>query len=147
MTETEMADSAPEQKETEAPGAVLAGKRVLLAEDNALNREIALDILGDEGMETECAENGKIAVEMLAEKGADHYDFVLMDIQMPEMDGYEATRRIRDMLKGQKRLPIIAVSANAFDEDRLHSAAAGMDAHIAKPINVSELKKVLEDFI
>ena len=147
MTETEMADSVPEQKETEASGAVLAGKRVLLAEDNALNREIALDILGDEGMETECAENGKIAVEMLAEKGADHYDFVLMDIQMPVMDGYEATRRIRDMLKGQKRLPIIAVSANAFDEDRLHSAAAGMDAHIAKPINVSELKKVLEDFI
>ena len=97
------------------------------------------------GMEVEMAEDGSIAVEMLKKNGCSHYDFVLMDIQMPIMDGYEATSAIR-ALQNSSCLPIIALSANAFEEDRKKSLKAGMNAHIAKPIKVNELLDTLRRF-
>ncbi len=124
----------------------MKGKRILLAEDNELNREIALDILEEQDIIIEEAENGKVAVDMLREKGPDYYDFILMDIQMPVMGGYDATIAIREMYP-DKKIPIIALSANAFTEDRDASIAAGMDEHVAKPINVEELFKVCTKFL
>ncbi|MBO2517486.1 MAG: hybrid sensor histidine kinase/response regulator, partial [Clostridiales bacterium] len=116
----------------------LAGKKVLLVEDNELNREIATDILTEQGVLIEEAVNGIDAVEHVKQQGADHYDFVLMDIQMPLMDGFEATAQIRK-LPGAAKLPIIALSANAFEEDKIKSIEAGMNDHVAKPIVISEL--------
>lgn len=119
-----------------------SGKRTLLTEDNELNREIAIDTLEDKGIIVEEADDGSVAVEMLREKGPDYYDFILMDIQMPIMDGYEATRKIREMYP-DKHIPIVALSANAFDEDRKASIEAGMDAHVAKPIEPDVLFEAL----
>ena len=122
------------------------GKRVLLVEDNEMNREIAADILNEAGFTVETAEDGEIAVETVAAKGIEYYDFILMDIQMPVMNGYEATRAIRSMQDGG-RIPIIALSANAFDEDKRTSINAGMNDHVAKPINVKELFAALARFV
>lgn len=120
------------------------GKRVLLVEDNALNREIACEILHNEGMLIEEAEDGDIAVKMIEEASAGYYDMILMDIQMPRMDGYEATRQIRALKnKAKAQIPIIAVTANAFEEDKLEAKKAGMDGHIAKPVKVEELRREL----
>ncbi|HJJ47741.1 MAG TPA: response regulator [Methanocorpusculum sp.] len=118
------------------------GKRVLLVEDNEMNCEIASDILEDEGMIVETAENGKVAVDMVKEHDPAYYDFILMDIQMPVMNGYEAAKAIRN-IKGCANLPIIAVSANALDEDKKEALAAGMNAHVAKPIDVKKLYRAL----
>ncbi len=126
--------------------AYLQGKRVLLVEDNELNREIALDILGDRKMTIEFAEDGPIAVEKVKKYGPDYYDFILMDIQLPTLSGYEATQQIRAMYPDAK-LPIIALSANAFTEDKQKSIDAGMNDHVAKPINVKELLRVLAKFL
>lgn len=123
--------SAPEEN-------ILAGKIILLVEDNVLNREIAADILKDEGAIVFEADNGRNAVDFLQKSGAAFFDCILMDIQMPFMDGYEATRQIRKMFP-QRHIPIIALSANAFEEDRRKSLEAGMDAHVAKPIVLSQL--------
>lgn len=111
-------------------------------EDNELNREIAVEILEEEGLEADEAEDGTVAVRLLKEKGPAYYDFILMDIQMPVMNSYEATRAIRAMYP-DKHIPIIALSANAFAEDKKKSLEAGMDDHVAKPINVKELFSVL----
>jgi len=124
----------------------LSGKKVLLVEDNELNSEIAKYLLEEKGMVVELATDGCFAVEMMREKGPSYYDFILMDIQMPIMDGYEATSEIRKMYPGAK-IPIIAVSANAFDEDREKSHKAGIDVHIAKPIDLDELYATLQNFI
>ena len=122
----------------------LAGCRVLLVEDNAINAEIAALILEQHGMSVDHAENGKIGLDRVQEMGAGYYDVVLMDIQMPVMDGYEATRAIRD-LDGEyyKSLAIVAMSANAYDEDVQACLAAGMNDHIAKPFDPGELLKIL----
>lgn len=122
------------------------GRRIQLVEDNELNREIAEEMLTEEGRMTDSAENGAVAVSLLKEKGPEYYDCILMDIQMPVMNGYEATKAIREMYP-QVHIPIIAVSANAFDEDKAASRKAGMDAHVAKPLNVSELLGTLARFI
>jgi len=122
------------------------GKRVLLVEDNELNLEISEFILRNENMEVEVATDGTFAVQKLKEKGPDYYDFILMDIQMPIMDGYVATGEIRKMYPNSD-LPIIAVSANAFSEDKAASISAGMNDHIAKPINVDELRNVMSKYI
>ena len=124
----------------------LRGRRALLVEDNEMNREIAMDILLTEGIEAEQAEDGAAAVDILRKKGADYYDFILMDIQMPIMDGYAATRAIR-RLYPEARLPIIALSANAFAEDKQTSLAAGMNDHVAKPIRIPELTKTLQKWL
>lgn len=112
----------------------LAGKKILLVEDNDINAEIATLVLSEYGIEVERASNGQEGVDMLVKKGSGFYDAVLMDIQMPIMNGYEATRRIRSLdSEYAKRLPIIAMSANAYEEDVRESLASGMNGHIAKP--------------
>ncbi len=121
------------------------GKKILLVDDNDLNREIAVDILSDGGFNVEEAENGKKAIEKLIEKGAGYYTLVLMDVQMPVMDGYEATRQIRKLdNQGIARIPIIAMTANAFAEDKKAAFAAGMNEHLAKPVSVEKLFETIE---
>lgn len=121
------------------------GKHVLLVEDNELNMEIAMEILTEEGMIVDTANDGTVAVELLKEKGPEQYDFILMDIQMPTMNGYEATALIRQIYPASD-IPIIALSANAFTEDREASIKAGMNDHVAKPIQINELKTALGRF-
>ena len=121
------------------------GKKVLLVEDNMLNAEITTEILQDEGFVVEHALNGQIAVDLLKEKGPKFYDVVLMDIQMPVMDGYKSTQVIRGMYP-KANIPIIALSANAFQEDKEKSIAAGMNDHVAKPIDIKQLLAVISRF-
>lgn len=116
------------------------GKRILLAEDNELNAEIATTILTEFGMQCDVAENGKVCVRMLQESSDDYYDLILMDIQMPEMDGYAATTKIRGLDNQKKNsIPIIAMTANAFAEDKRHALEVGMNGHLGKPIMPTEL--------
>ena len=123
---------------------LFAGKRILLAEDNDLNAEIATEILSEAGFVLERAEDGQIACEMMEKAPDGYYDVVLMDVQMPNMNGYEATRTIRRMNDPVKAgIPILAMTANAFEEDKREAMRAGMNGHIAKPINVKELMKTL----
>ncbi len=122
-------------------------KRVLLVEDNEMNREIARNILESRDLIVEEANDGSVAVEMVLQKEPEYYDYVLMDIQMPYMDGYKATRTIRNYGANKyDKLPIIAMTANAFEEDKKKALMAGMNAHLAKPINVKELFRVLQRF-
>lgn len=126
----------------------LEGKRVLLVDDNALNREISCEILSEQGCIIEEAEDGEIAVEKIKQSGDVRYDLVLMDIQMPKLNGYEAARQIRD-LPGEyfANLPIVAVTANAFEEDKKAALDAGMNGHVPKPIRVKELRRVLAGLV
>lgn len=118
--------------------------RILLAEDNVLNQEIASAILSDAGFCTEIAENGKIAVEMLKKAQPGYYQLVLMDVQMPVMNGYEATKHIRGLKdKELSSIPILAMTANAFEEDKQEALKCGMNGHIAKPIDVQNLFAML----
>lgn len=127
-------------KQTELFSDPVKNNRILLAEDNELNREIATEILGEAGFVVDTAENGKIAVDMLSRSEEGYYSLILMDIQMPVMDGYEATGAIRRLEnKRLASIPILAMTANAFEEDRRNAAEAGMDGHIAKPIDVKNL--------
>lgn len=134
----------PKPEETEKP-LDYSGKRVLLVEDNALNRELALAILGESGMQIDCAEDGIEAVNRINEAPEDRYDLVLMDIQMPRMDGYTATREIRTLSNNRKaNIPIVAMTANAFEEDRKKAFECGMNGHIVKPIDMKSISKVLD---
>lgn len=134
-----------EQKDTSAQGAeLIKGKRILLAEDNDLNAEIALFILRNMGLEVERVEDGAQCVSMLEQQPAGTYDLIFMDVQMPKMDGYTATQNIRALDDKKKAaIPIVAMTANAFAEDRERALAAGMNGHIAKPIDVKKLERVL----
>lgn len=137
-----------EKKPVPAMRSGLAGKRVLLVEDNDLNREIASEILSEAGFIIEEAEDGSIALEKLLKKGDGYYSLVLMDIQMPVMDGYAAARAIRSFEnRSLAEIPIIAMTANAFEEDKRLAFEAGMNAHIAKPINVKKLFETLEKML
>ncbi|MDO4479278.1 MAG: ATP-binding protein [Lachnospiraceae bacterium] len=119
---------------------ILQGKRILLAEDNDLNAEIAITILEDKGCLVEHAEDGDVCVEMLEKAPAGYYDLILMDVQMPRMDGYEATRAIRHFSDQAKAaIPIVAMTANAFAEDRENAFRAGMNGFVAKPIELPKL--------
>jgi signal transduction histidine kinase/ActR/RegA family two-component response regulator len=124
---------------------LLEGKKVLLVDDNELNLKIGTLQLQQKGMIVDAVRNGQLAVDTIRENGIDAYDFVLMDIQMPVMDGYEATSIIRKLPEGDK-LKIIAFSANAFEEDKEKSLKAGMDGHIAKPLKINELINELKRF-
>ncbi len=129
-----------EKRESDMRAVSFQGGRILLAEDNELNQEIAVAILGDAGFETEIAGNGKIAVEMLSQSQPGYYKLVLMDVQMPEMNGYEATREIRSLKDPElSSIPILAMTANAFEEDKRQALLSGMNGHIAKPIDVKKL--------
>ncbi len=118
---------------------------ILLAEDNEINREIVEELLGDSGYTVESAENGSIVLEKLKSYPAGYFSMILMDIQMPVMDGYETTRQIRNLEnKELAQIPIVALSANAFAEDFQRSREAGMNAHVAKPLNIQNLFEVME---
>ena len=152
------AQEGPEASGEEAPRDAGAGDgpaqpktrsgRILLAEDNELNQEIAAAILDEAGFTTEVAENGQIAVDMLRQAGPGYYNLVLMDVQMPVMDGYAATRAIR-ALPDRKlaSIPILAMTANAFEEDRRAALKSGMNGHIAKPIQIDKLFEVLDSIL
>ena len=134
------------QNEREYNTRDFTGKRILLAEDNDLNAEIAIAILEEHGIEAERAEDGSVCVNMIEKADADHYDLVLMDIQMPNMDGYEATQLIRQLPdKKKSRVPVIAMTANAFEEDKRNALAAGMDGFLSKPIVIEELIHTLQN--
>lgn len=123
-----------------------AGKKVLLVEDNELNREIATAILEQAGLQVDSVEDGTDAVARMNTAAEDQYDLILMDIQMPQMDGYTATRKIRAIDNPRKaNIPIVAMTANAFDEDRKKAFAAGMNAHVAKPIDMAVLSHTLDE--
>ena len=125
-----------------------SGKRLLLVEDNAINREIARELIGETGVQIEEACDGKEAVRKVAESEEGYYDLILMDIQMPEMDGYEATRAIRALVrKDVCDMPIIAMTANAFDEDVRMALRAGMNAHFSKPIDIRTLRHMLYEYL
>lgn len=134
---------AAEQTEKKAD---FAGKRLLVVEDNALNREIAVTMLEEGGFEVDTAENGKVAVDKVRESAPGYYDLVLMDIQMPIMDGYAAARAIRALPDAEKAgLPIVAMTANAFDEDRQNAEKAGMNGHLSKPFDMQQLLTMLRE--
>ena len=123
------------------------GMKILLVEDNPINREIALMLLTQHGFLVDTAENGAEAVETIRTSPPDTYRVILMDIQMPVMDGYAATRAIRALPDPQRAsVPIIALTANAFKEDRQAAMEAGMQAHIAKPLNYDEIAETLRHY-
>ena len=136
----------PVSKPAQPTAADLKGKKLLLVEDNELNREIALEILKEAGFVVDTAEDGAVAVQKIKQAAPGQYDLILMDIQMPNLDGYEATRQIRALPDAEKAsIPIFAMTANAFEEDRQNALAAGMNGHIAKPLDVPHLLRVLAD--
>ncbi len=125
----------------------LKGKRILVAEDNELNWEIADVLLTNEGLIVEHADNGQTCVDMLLAHKAGYYDAILMDVRMPVMSGFEATTVIRNLKRGYNKVPIIAMTADTFDEDMQKCLACGMNAHIAKPMNVEVVKATLARYI
>ena len=145
--ESDDADDARDASQGDAPaprGADLSGVRVLLVEDNELNSEIAVALLESLGAAAEAAANGQEALDALDASELGHFDVVLMDIQMPVMNGLEATRRIRESARDDLRaLPIVVLSANAFTEDVQESKRAGADDHLSKPISIKDLAATL----
>ncbi|MBP0962367.1 MAG: response regulator, partial [Oscillospiraceae bacterium] len=126
----------------------LDGRRILLAEDVFINAEIMNEILKAKGAETDYAETGAVALKKFASSEPGYYDAVLMDVRMPEMDGLEATSRIRALDRPDARIvPIVAMTANAFDEDVQRSMQAGMNAHLSKPVEPEKLYQTLEELI
>lgn len=133
---------------TEKNRVKLSGRRILLAEDMELNAEIIMDILEMEDIKVDHAENGKIAIDLFKNSTVGIYSAIIMDVRMPEMDGLEATRIIRSMdREDAKQIPIIALSANAFDEDAKLSMQAGMNAHLTKPVEADNLIRVLGELL
>lgn len=148
---SEEKELSKDSKEDAVQEETLKNKRLLLAEDNELNAEIAVTILQDAHAEVEAAGDGEIALSMLQAKPVGYYDVILMDIQMSHMNGYQAAEAIRKLLDDRARTPIIAMTANAFEEDHKAALAAGMDAYVAKPIEIdtlfSTITQVLENKI
>jgi CheY-like chemotaxis protein len=137
----------PEQKQQEA-ASDFSGKRVLLAEDNELNQMIAEAILTENGFQVEIVGDGAEAVQKVKAAPAGYYDVILMDIQMPNMDGYEASKQIRALEDKQKAaVPIVAVTANAFEEDRKNALEAGMNGHLAKPYDIPAMLETLKNLL
>lgn len=145
------ASDIPEKTEEEKPLIIpdeFKGRRILLVDDVEMNREIAETILQEAGIQVEMAHHGKEAVEIMEHARPGYFDMVLMDVMMPIMDGYEATRRIRKLGNPEiANVPIIAMTANAFEEDRMAALDAGMNEHLAKPFKIEELHDVMQQFI
>ena len=138
--------SEPVKEEEKKKSYDYSGKHVLLVEDNKLNREIATSILEETGMSVDSVEDGDIAVAAISKEPAGKYDLILMDVQMPRMDGYTATREIRTLSDDKKaNIPIVAVTANVFEEDRKKAIESGMNGHIIKPISIEEIAKVMDE--
>ena len=126
----------------------LKGKRILLVEDNELNSEIAQEILGSSGFLVEAANDGSVAVDMVKASADGYYDIILMDVQMPIMNGYDATRAIRKLENpAHANIPIVAMTANAFNEDKMNALEAGMNDHVAKPLDMDRLFEVLHKYL
>lgn len=141
-------EAEPRKSSSDRPQKTLAGKRILLAEDNNLNAEIAIELLSEEGLLVDRVSNGVACVEKLEKAAPDFYDLILMDIQMPVMNGYDATRKIRQLEDPfRSSIPIIAMTANAFAEDRQKALFVGMNDHVAKPVDMNVLIPVLEKHI
>ena len=137
-----------EEKKDVSDGKSIKGMHILLAEDNELNMEIAEFMLQNEGAEVTKAWNGQEAVEIFEKSRSGEFDVILMDIMMPVMNGYEATKIIRSLdREDAKVIPIIAMTANAFTEDRIRAKEAGMDEHVAKPVDVELLLKVIHKLV
>ncbi|MDE6568215.1 MAG: response regulator, partial [Lachnospiraceae bacterium] len=142
-TESET-DTAEEESEEEP----LKGKKILLVEDNEINQEIAQEILGAAGLVIDTVGDGTEAVDTIKNVAAGTYDMIMMDIQMPIMDGYEATRQIRALEDAERAsIPIVAMTANAFDEDKQKAMDAGMNGHVAKPIDIVQLMDTLKEIL
>ena len=140
--------AAPAHEPSQPNVADLKGKKLLLVEDNALNREIAQEILREYGFLVDSAENGAVAVEKVSTAAPGSYDLVLMDVQMPIMDGYTATRKIRALDDpARAKLPILAMTANAFDEDRRNALESGMNGFLSKPIVIDDLMQELHKIL
>ena len=144
IAEDRFVSSAEQAEKDEPAGNVLKGMRFLCAEDNELNAEILMELLKIEGAECTICENGKKVLEAFEQSAPGDYDMILMDVQMPVMNGYEATKAIRrSSHELAKTIPIIAMTANAFSEDIQHSLAAGMNAHVSKPVEMKVLEKTI----
>ena len=141
------AEELLEKKKDNGHNAILTGLRLLLVEDNELNAEIAKEIMTRRGIQVELAENGKECLKILEKKPDFYYDAILMDVQMPVMDGYETTKAIRSKTWSYATIPIIAVTANAFEEDKQKALQSGMNDFIAKPIEIPKLLEVLSKLI
>ena len=142
------ADGQPEQTDEPASMPDFSGKRVLLAEDNPMNQILAESILTDVGLAVDIAPDGTVAVEKMKAAPAGYYDIILMDVQMPQMDGYEATKQIRALDdKAKSAIPIVAVTANVFEEDRQIALDAGMNGHLAKPYDIPEIMSTLKELL
>ncbi|MBP5532223.1 MAG: response regulator, partial [Lentisphaeria bacterium] len=137
--------AVPDRTDREDPAFSLKGKKILLVDDSELNLKIGVLLLKEHGMLVDTARNGKIAVDTITENGVDAYDFIVMDVQMPVMDGYEATAALRK-LQGGDTLKIFAISANAFEEEKEKSLKAGMNGHITKPLKINDLLNALKQF-
>lgn len=141
-------ESTAQPEEQTQTGSLFMGKRILLVEDNDLNQEIASEMLKMLGVTVELAENGKVALERFMESPPGYYDLIFMDMQMPVMDGCTSTRKIRAIERDDaKHIPIIAMTANAFADDRQKTAEAGMNEHLAKPINLEQLRRTLDQWL
>ena len=137
-----------EKKRIDSESPKLRSGRILLAEDNELNQEIATAILEDAGFLVDVAGNGQYAVEMLKSSQPGYYQLVLMDVRMPVMDGYEATQKIRELENRElASIPILAMTANAFEEDKQEAIRCGMNGHLAKPIDIKNLFNTLDQIL
>lgn len=136
-------DVAYQRSKRDIDYSIFKNKRILLVEDNEMNREISKDMLMEGGVIVEEAADGDLAVEMVERSKVGYYDLILMDIQMPRMDGYEATNAIRNLDGENSKIPIIALTANAFEEDRKKAFEAGMDAHLAKPVKMEDMFRTM----
>ena len=146
ITLERLEDKESVKKEEKLPLVSFEGRRILLAEDNVINSEIAVEILRELGIHTEVVTNGEECLNAIISHGAGYYDLVLMDIQMPVMDGYEATRNIRRLQDKDKRIiPVIAKTANVFEEDREKAYQSGMNGHLSKPLDTRLLVSMLEN--
>ena len=141
-------DVGTEHEQTWNQNIDLSGRRILLAEDNELNWEVAKELLSDLGVELDWAEDGRICLDKFQKSPKGYYDIILMDIRMPHMTGYEATQAIRGLVHPDAlSIPIIAMSADAFSDDIQRCLEFGMNAHIAKPIDIVEVSRLLKRFL